>query len=78
MDDLLIRREQAESVRRAVEQLPTDFREVIVLRKLEERSYKDLAAVVTVPVGPVRSRLSRARKHWKPLLGAVRATGDRT
>jgi RNA polymerase sigma-70 factor, ECF subfamily len=51
MDDLLIRREQAERVRRAVEQLPAEFREVIVLRELEGLSYKEIAAVVNIPIG---------------------------
>jgi RNA polymerase sigma-70 factor (ECF subfamily) len=77
MDELLIRREQAERVRRAVEQLPADFREVIVLRELEGLSYKEIATVVNIPVGTVMSRLSRARERLMPLLDAVGATGDR-
>ena len=77
MDELLIRREQAERVRRAVEQLPAEFREVIVLRELEGLSYKEIATVVNVPLGTVMSRLSRARERLIPLLDTVGATGDR-
>jgi RNA polymerase sigma factor (sigma-70 family) len=77
MDDLLIRREQAERVRRAVEQLPVDFREVIVLRELEGLSYQEIATVVNIPIGTVMSRLSRARERLIPVLDAVGTTGDR-
>ena len=52
----------------AVESLPVDFREVIVLRELEGLSYKDIAAIVGVPIGTVMSRLSRARER---LLGTL-------
>jgi len=50
-------------VRAAIEELPADFREVLVLREIEGLSYKDIAVVVRVPVGTVMSRLSRARER---------------
>jgi RNA polymerase sigma-70 factor (ECF subfamily) len=40
-----------------------DFRDVIVMRELEEMSYREISEVVAVPVGTVMSRLSRARKR---------------
>ena len=58
---LVMQRQAVEGVRCAIEELPVDFREVIVLRELEGMSYKDIAAVVGIPVGTVMSRLSRAR-----------------
>ena len=46
----------------AIAALPLGFREVLILRELEDLSYKDIARVVDVPVGTVMSRLARARK----------------
>ncbi len=46
-----------------IEILPVDFRDVIVMRELEEMSYREISEVVAVPVGTVMSRLSRARKR---------------
>jgi RNA polymerase sigma-70 factor, ECF subfamily len=55
-------------VRTALEELPVDFREVIVLREIEGLSYKEIAAVVRVPIGTVMSRLARARERLLALL----------
>jgi RNA polymerase sigma factor (sigma-70 family) len=44
-----------------VAQLPPDFREAIVLREMEELSYREIAEITGVPPGTVMSRLSRAR-----------------
>jgi RNA polymerase sigma-70 factor (ECF subfamily) len=46
----------------AISALPAQFREVLVLRELEDLSYKDIARVVDAPIGTVMSRLSRARR----------------
>ena len=48
-------------VRAALEALPVEFREVLVLRELEGLAYKEIATVVDVPIGTVMSRLARAR-----------------
>ena len=48
-------------VREALDALPLDFREVIVLREIEGMSYKEIAEVVQVPIGTVMSRIARAR-----------------
>jgi len=55
-------------VRAALEQLPPDFREVIVLREIEGLSYKEIADVVHVPIGTVMSRLARARERLRSVL----------
>src|SRR5207245_2840058 len=55
------------ALHRAIDELPPEFREVIVLRELEELSYKEIAEVAGVPVGTVMSRLSRARRRLEML-----------
>lgn len=57
-----------------IEQLPVEFREVIVLRELEELSYKQIAAITGIPVGTVMSRLARARKRLQQVLSPCVAT----
>jgi RNA polymerase sigma factor (sigma-70 family) len=52
-----------EELRRALERLPSEFREVIILYELEGLSYKELALSLGIPVGTVMSRLSRARRR---------------
>jgi len=54
---------RAQLVNSAIEKLPIEFREVMVLRELEELSYKEIAVVTGVPIGTVMSRLARARKR---------------
>ena len=49
-------------VSQALDRLPEEFREIIVLRELEDLSYQDIARIAQIPVGTVMSRLSRGRK----------------
>jgi RNA polymerase sigma-70 factor (ECF subfamily) len=71
-DRALAQQQQANDVRRAIESLPDEFREAVVLREIEGLSYKEVAAVLGVPMGTVMSRLSRARERLKELLVAYR------
>jgi RNA polymerase sigma-70 factor (ECF subfamily) len=57
-------------VRAAIEQLPLEFREIIILREYEELSYQEIAAVLDCPPGTVMSRLARARFKLRELLPA--------
>jgi RNA polymerase sigma-70 factor (ECF subfamily) len=59
-------------VRRSIESLPAEYREVIVLREMEGMSYKEIARVIDTPIGTVMSRLARGRKRLEQLLGAAR------
>jgi RNA polymerase sigma factor (sigma-70 family) len=65
----LLRKDQKQSVRRAVEELPPELREVVVLREMEGLSYKEIAAIAEIPQGTVMSRLSRARERLRQRLG---------
>jgi RNA polymerase sigma factor (sigma-70 family) len=53
---------------RALEELPVEFREVVVLRDLEGFSYKEIAGIAAIPTGTVMSRLARARERLKKIL----------
>ena len=68
----LLHRERRFTVESALEQLPVAFREVLVLREMEELSYKEIAEVVDVPVGTVMSRLARGRALLAQLLASVK------
>ncbi len=63
-----IDRDTSRRVRLAVERLPQNFREVIVLREFDGLSYREIADVVEAPVGTVMSRLSRARAQLQTAL----------
>jgi RNA polymerase sigma-70 factor (ECF subfamily) len=65
---LLLRSVDAQIVRAALQELPVEFREVVVLREMEELSYKEIANVVDLPLGTVMSRLARGRKRLQALL----------
>lgn len=58
----VLRQSEIEEVRAMIRRLPEPFRETLVLRELEELSYKQIAEVTGVPVGTVMSRLARARQ----------------
>jgi RNA polymerase sigma-70 factor (ECF subfamily) len=64
-----IRHADAELLRGALEELPVEFREAVVLREIEGCTYQEIADIAGVPLGTVMSRLSRGRRH---LYDAVR------
>jgi len=68
---LLLQKASNQLVRQAIEELPAEFREVIVLRELEGLSYKQIADVTEIPVGTVMSRLARGRKRLEQNLSRM-------
>jgi RNA polymerase sigma-70 factor (ECF subfamily) len=70
-EEQLVQQDTVLRVRRALDALPVEFREVIVLREMEGLSYKEIADVLGVPIGTVMSRISRGRER---LLAALKST----
>lgn len=68
--EILLRKEDAESVRAAIDKLPPEFKEIILLREFEELSYHQIAEVLGCPAGTVMSRLGRARAKLRTLLAS--------
>ena len=58
----LEREDAKRTVAQALATLPAEFREIIILRELEDLSYREIASVAQIPIGTVMSRLSRARR----------------
>jgi len=67
-EDASIRHDEGRTLEKLIAGLPDDYREVLVLREIEDMDYRQIAAVTKVPIGTVMSRLARARqalkKHW--------------
>jgi len=74
VEEDLVRRADGARLRRALDELPGEFREVIVLRELEELSYREIAEVAGVPVGTVMSRLARGRRRLQSALARPAVT----
>ena len=73
---ILERAEDAELIRKAMDELPVEFREILTLRHQEGLSYKEIGEIVKIPAGTVMSRLARARAKLKEYL-AVRIGKER-
>lgn len=70
---LALARESRDIVREAVAALPLEYREVVVLRDLEDMSYKEIATIAGIPIGTVMSRLARGRDRLRAELTRRRA-----
>ena len=64
----LLQAERSELVRESLAELPPEYREVLVLRELEQLSYREIATIAGIPLGTVMSRLSRARQRLQQSL----------
>lgn len=64
----LIRSQESEALRATIAAIPEPFREALVLREMEQMSYREIAAITGVPIGTVMSRLARAREMLTKLL----------
>ncbi len=66
------RASEARWLHELIDELPTEYREVLILRELEDLSYREISEIVRVPIGTVMSRLARARAGLAAKLGARR------
>ena len=78
-EQIFTRGAETRALQDAVAALPLPYREVLILRELEELSYKEIARIADIPVGTVMSRLSRARAllQRSPLLQAIDGQSSR-
>ena len=67
---ILIQKDSQRVLNNALRALPIEFREVMVMRELEDLSYKQIAEIVQIPMGTVMSRLGRGRKQLATILAA--------
>lgn len=74
-ESLLQRKDEDGQVNRALRKLTVEFREVLILREIEDLSYRDIAHIAAIPIGTVMSRLSRARKEFAVLLAKESCDG---
>jgi RNA polymerase sigma-70 factor (ECF subfamily) len=75
-DEPMLRQERVNMVRHAMTQLTDEHRSILVLREMEENSYEDIADILDISIGTVRSRLSRARRQLKLTLEAIQREED--
>ena len=61
-ETLLLQRLDSELLNRLIDKLPTPYREILVLREIEDLSYREIAEILALPIGTVMSRLARARE----------------
>ncbi len=72
-EDELLRKEKIQAVRNAVLELPEEQRDVIVLREFHNMQYSEIAAMLGISEGTVKSRISRARENLKKILENFRS-----
>ena len=75
-EESLARAREIDTVREVIAGLPEPFRETLVLREMEEMSYREIAAMTGVPIGTVMSRLARAREMLAKMLLPARPAGQ--
>ncbi len=82
-EEVVLERLDIEEIQAAIEQLPEEFRDTVALATLEGLAYQEISDILQIPIGTVRSRLSRGRKLlqrslWKTLTGDDRPPASLT
>jgi RNA polymerase sigma-70 factor (ECF subfamily) len=70
-ESLLIQKDSQRQMQHALESLSVEFREVMVMREVEDLSYKQIAGIIGIPIGTVMSRLGRGRKQLAEILSST-------
>lgn len=74
-EEAAMRKADVQKVRDAIGKLPPIYREVVILYDIEGKSYSEISEILSIDMGTVKSRLSRARKNLKKLLGGGNKDG---
>ena len=77
-ESILIERASSQMMQVAIDELPVYFREILLLCEVEEMSYQEIAEALSIPIGTVMSRLSRARKSLRDRLRPQLQRGTRS
>jgi RNA polymerase sigma-70 factor (ECF subfamily) len=77
-ETIIIERSKSQILQTAIDELPVYFREILVLCEVEEMSYQEIAETLSIPIGTVMSRLSRARKTLRDRLRLYLQEGPRS
>jgi RNA polymerase sigma-70 factor, ECF subfamily len=72
-ETILVNRSSSQLMQRAIDDLPVHYRETLLLCDLEEMSYREIAEILSIPIGTVMSRLARARKAVRESLSSTPA-----
>jgi len=78
VDEPMLRRERINMVRQSMQTLTDEHRSILVLREMQEHSYEEIAEMLEISIGTVRSRLSRARRQLKLSLEAMLRSEEST
>lgn len=73
VESILLERSRLDAVQSAIQRLPVNFREALLLCDVEEASYRDITEILSIPIGTVMSRLARARKAVRESVGSMPA-----
>ena len=76
-EDVILTQVQAEAIQDAIDKLPDEYRETVVLADINEFSYQEIAEMLDIPIGTVRSRLSRGRRLVQKSLWAYTEANTR-
>ena len=77
-ETILVERSNRELLQKAIDELPVYFREILLLCEVEEMSYQEIAETLSIPIGTVMSRLSRARRTLRDSLRPQLQEGSAT